>query len=56
MAVDRLRAYEIIYEDMPATLLSVDVNVLRSYHNSDSFSGRSKEEVLGNCAIRTWCS
>ena len=47
MAVDRLRAYEISYEAMPATLLSVDVDVVRSRHNSDFFSGRSKEEVLG---------
>src|SRR6266404_580219 len=47
MAVDRLRAYEISYENMPATLLSVDVDVLRSHHNSDFLSGRSKEEVLG---------
>jgi len=47
MAVDRLRAYEISYEKMPATLLSVDVDVLRSHHNSDFFSGRSKEVVLG---------
>jgi len=47
MAVDRLRAYEISYENMPATLLSVDVDVLRSHHNSDFFSGRSKGDVLG---------
>lgn len=47
MAVDRLRAYEISFENMPATLLSVDVDVLRSHHNSDFFSGRSKKEVLG---------
>jgi len=47
MAVDRLRAYEISYENMPATLLSVDVDVLRPHHSSDFFSGRSKEEVLG---------
>lgn len=46
-AVDRLRAYEISYENLPATLLSVDVDVARSRHNSDFFSGRSKEEVLG---------
>jgi putative ABC transport system permease protein len=46
-AVDRLRAYEISYENMPATLFSVDVDVARSRHNSDFFSGRSKEEVLG---------
>jgi len=31
---------------MPATLASADLNVLRSYHNSDFFSGRSKEQVL----------
>jgi len=33
---------------MPATLLSVDVDVLRSHHNSDFFSGRAKQEVLGD--------
>src|SRR5438034_9858417 len=31
---------------MPATLASADLNVLRSYHNSDFFSGRPKEQVL----------
>jgi putative ABC transport system permease protein len=45
-AVDRLRAYEISFEGMPATLASADLNVLRSYHNSDFFSGRPKEQVL----------
>jgi len=45
-AVDRLRAYEISFEDMPATLASADLNVLRSYHNSDFFSGRPREQVL----------
>jgi len=45
-AVDRLRAYEISFENMPATLASADLNVLRSYHNSDFFSGRPREEVL----------
>ncbi len=45
-AVDRLRAYEIRFEDMPATLASADLNVLRSYHNSDFFSGRPREQVL----------
>jgi putative ABC transport system permease protein len=47
VVVDRLRAYEISYENMPARLLSVDVDVAHSHHNSDFFSGRSKEEVLG---------
>ncbi len=45
-AVDRLRAYEISYEGMPATLASVDLRVLRSYRNSDFFSGRPTGEVL----------
>jgi len=45
-AVERLRAYEISFEDMPATLASADLNVLRSYHNSDFFSGRPREQVL----------
>jgi putative ABC transport system permease protein len=45
-AVERLRAYEIRYQDMPATLASADLTVLRSYHNSDFFSGRPKEQVL----------
>ncbi len=45
-AVDRLRAYEIHFENMPATLASADLNVLRSYHNSDFLSGRPKEQVL----------
>ena len=46
VAVDRLRAYEISFENMPATLASADLNVLRSYHNSDFFSGRPREQVL----------
>ncbi|OLE15813.1 MAG: hypothetical protein AUG83_05530 [Acidobacteria bacterium 13_1_20CM_4_57_11] len=44
--VDRLRAYEINFENMPATLASADLNVPRVYHNSDLFSGRPKEQVL----------
>jgi len=45
-AVEHLRAYEISFEDMPATLASADLNVLRSYDNSDFFSGRPREQVL----------
>jgi putative ABC transport system permease protein len=45
-AVERLRVYEINFEDMPTTLASADLNVLRPYHNSDLFSGRPKDEVL----------
>src|SRR6266853_2951718 len=45
-AVDRLRAYEIHFENMPATLASADLNVLGTHHNSDFLSGRPKEQVL----------
>jgi putative ABC transport system permease protein len=45
-AVDRLRAYEISFEDMPATLASADLNVLRSDQHSDFFSGRPRAQVL----------
>jgi putative ABC transport system permease protein len=46
VAVDRLRAYEISFEDMPATLASADLNVLGSDQHSDFFSGRPKEQVF----------
>jgi putative ABC transport system permease protein len=45
-AVERLRIYEISFEGMPASLASADLNVLRSYHDSDFFSGRPREQVL----------
>jgi putative ABC transport system permease protein len=45
-AVDRLRAYEISYDGMPATLASVDLRVLRAYRKSDFLSGRPTGEVL----------
>lgn len=45
-AVDRLRAYEISYDGLPVTLVSVDLRVLRSYRNSDFFSGRPTKQVL----------
>jgi putative ABC transport system permease protein len=44
--VDRLRAYEISYDGMPATLASVDLSALRSDHRSNFFSGRPTEQVL----------
>jgi putative ABC transport system permease protein len=44
--VDRLRAYEISYDGMPATLASVDLSALRSDHQSNFFSGRPTEHVL----------
>ena len=46
-AVDRLRAYEISYEGMPATLASVDLRTQRANRNSDFISGRPTGEVLG---------
>src|SRR4029077_17238778 len=47
-AIDRLREYEISYDGMPAGLASIELNVLRSYHNVDFLSGRSTNEVLAN--------
>jgi putative ABC transport system permease protein len=45
-AVDRLRAHEITYDGMPATLASVDLRVPRAHRNSEFFSGRPANEVL----------
>jgi putative ABC transport system permease protein len=45
-AVDRLRAYEISFENMPATLASADLSVLRSDQHSDFFSGRPRAQVF----------
>ena len=45
-AIDRLREYEISYEGMPAGLGSIELNILRSYHNADFLSGRKTNEVL----------
>ena len=45
-AIDRLREYEISYEGRPAGLGSVELNILRSYHNADFLSGRKTNEVL----------
>src|SRR4029077_15275505 len=41
-AVERLRAYEIRYQDMPATLASANLNVMHSDQHSDFFSGRPR--------------
>ncbi len=51
-AVDRLRAYEISYDGMPATLAAADLRVLRSSHSSAFFSGRSAEQVLADLNSR----
>src|SRR5215470_16270473 len=42
--VDRLRAYEISYKGMPATLAAVDLTARRARHQSDFFSGRPAAE------------
>ncbi|HKV62811.1 MAG TPA: FtsX-like permease family protein [Candidatus Acidoferrum sp.] len=44
--VERLRIYEISFEGMPASLASADLDVRRSYHDSDFFSGKPKDQVL----------
>ena len=44
--VDRLRAYEISFDGLPATLASVDLSALRSDHSSNFFSGRPTDQVL----------
>ncbi|HET6929467.1 MAG TPA: ABC transporter permease [Candidatus Acidoferrum sp.] len=44
--VDRLRAYEISYEGMSATLAAVDLRVPRANRNSEFFSGRRANKVL----------
>ncbi len=45
-AVDRLRAYEITYDGLPATLASADLQILRKYKKSAFLSGRATEQVL----------
>jgi putative ABC transport system permease protein len=49
VAVERLRAYEISYQGMPATLASADLdvlNVIRWYPHSEFLSGRPQQQVL----------
>jgi putative ABC transport system permease protein len=49
VAVERLRAYEISYQGMPATLASADLDVLdviRWYPQSEFISGRPQQQVL----------
>ncbi len=49
VAVERLRAYEIRYQGMPATLASADLDVLdviRWYPHSQFLSGRPQQQVL----------
>jgi putative ABC transport system permease protein len=44
--VDQLRAYEIDFDGLPATLAAADLSVLRSNRHLEFFSGRSSREVL----------
>src|SRR5260221_8153367 len=44
--VDRLRAYKISYDSMPATLAAGDFRVPRANRNAEFFSGRPANEVL----------
>ena len=48
IAVDRLRAYEISYDGLPATVASVDLNTFRSHRHSDFLSGRSTAHVYAD--------
>jgi putative ABC transport system permease protein len=45
-AVERLRAYEISYEQMPATLASVDLSNSSLEQHTDFLSGRSTRQVF----------
>jgi putative ABC transport system permease protein len=45
-AVERMRAYEISYQGLPATLGSLDLKNTEAYRSSDFLSGRSTREVL----------
>jgi putative ABC transport system permease protein len=47
-AVDRLRAYEITYDGLPATLASADLRVMGKYKRTAFFSGRSTGQVLAD--------
>ncbi len=47
-AVDRLRAYEITYDGLPATLASADLRIMGKYKNTAFFSGRSTRQVLAD--------
>jgi putative ABC transport system permease protein len=44
--VDRLRAYEISYDGLPATLAAIDLSAGRLEQRSNFFSGRPTEKVL----------
>jgi putative ABC transport system permease protein len=48
--IGRLRSYETSYQGLPATVMGLDLNVLRLYRSSDFFSGRAQEDVLHELA------
>jgi putative ABC transport system permease protein len=47
-AIDRLRAYEIVYDGRPVTLAGVDLSSYRANRRSDFFSGRPTDEVFNS--------
>jgi putative ABC transport system permease protein len=47
-AVDRLRAYEIVYNGRPVTLAGVDLSSYRANRRSDFFSGRPTGQVFAS--------
>ena len=47
-AVDRLRAYEIVYNSRPVTLAGVDLSAYRANRRSDFFSGHSADQVFAS--------
>jgi putative ABC transport system permease protein len=45
-AIERVREYETSFDGMPAGLASIELDVLRSYHNVNFLSGRATNRVL----------
>ncbi len=45
-AIDRFRAYEVSFQNTPATLASADLNVMSKFRRSDFASGRPPDQVL----------
>jgi len=45
-AIDRFRAYEVSFQNTPATLASADLSVMSKFRRSDFASGRPPDQVL----------
>jgi putative ABC transport system permease protein len=52
VAVDRLRAYTIDYDGLPATLGAADFHAVRAYRNSEFLSGRPAADVYTDMSRR----